>query len=85
MKEATQGGGGSVQPGGSAHAQHPPMNQATQGGTASPQDLQSKLEGAQHAEGARKHASVKSPSTPSLRLVFNRDRLDGPGSRFGDP
>jgi hypothetical protein len=64
MNEATQGEGASAQPGNTAHPQHPPtaaMNQATQGGAASPQDVQSQTRGgptaAQQAEGARRPAS----------------------------
>jgi hypothetical protein len=56
--------GAPAQAGGTAREQHPPtaaMNQATQGGAASPQDVQSQSRGgptaAQQAEGARRPAS----------------------------
>jgi hypothetical protein len=64
MNEATRGGSQSSQAGGTAREQHPPtaaMGQATQGGAASPQDVQSQIRGgptaAQQAEGARRPAS----------------------------
>jgi hypothetical protein len=53
-----------AKPGGTAREQHPPtaaMNQATQGGATSPQDVQSQTRGgptaAQQVEGARRPAS----------------------------
>jgi hypothetical protein len=65
MNQATQGGGGTAsEPGRSAGEQHPPtaaMSQATQGGAASPQDVQSQNRGgptaAQQAQGVRRPAS----------------------------
>ncbi len=64
MNEATQGRSTSSQEDKAAREQHPPttaMSQATQGGAASPQDVQSQIRGgptaAQQAEGARRPAS----------------------------
>jgi hypothetical protein len=66
MNQATQGGGTSSRAGEAVREQHPPtaaMSQATQGGAASPQDVQSQTRGgptaAQQAEGARRPASEK--------------------------
>jgi hypothetical protein len=60
----TKGGGASPRAGETVREQHPPtaaMNEATQGGAASPQDVQSQTRGgptaAQQAEGARRPAS----------------------------
>jgi hypothetical protein len=65
MNQAAQGGGSPPpQTGGSAREQHPPtaaMTQATQGGAASPQDVQSQSRGgptaAQQAQGMQRPAS----------------------------
>jgi hypothetical protein len=64
MNQAVQGSSPPGQTGGSAREQHPPtaaMNQATQGGVASPQDVQSQSRGgptaAQQAQGARRPES----------------------------
>src|SRR5512132_271924 len=64
MNQAIQGASPSSRAGDTAREQHPPtaaMNQATQGGAASPQDVQSQTRGGptavQQAEGARRPAS----------------------------
>jgi hypothetical protein len=64
MNQAMQGGEPSAQAGGGAREQHPPtaaMNEATQGGAASPQDVQSQNRGgltaAQQVEGAQRPAA----------------------------
>ena len=67
---------------GSAREQHPPtaaMNEATQGGAASPQDVQSQNRGgptaAQQAEGARRPASERLTSAQgALEQARNFDR-----------
>src|SRR5947207_11301672 len=82
MNEAAQGGGAPAQPGATAREQHPPtaaMSGATQGGAASPQDVQSQTRGgptaAQQAEGARRPASEKlAAAQDALEQARNFDR-----------